>query len=160
MYYYKYRQLTQKSECLTSGVCGGGGYCSPPAPAVPCQASSCQPGYSCGQYGCARNRARSSLTRKVEGIFIGDEEEKAQLPPKKIVEEDFEEERNVFGINRGMAKPKLTTNVDVREKPDNTTLKKLVNPNFIFRQCCEQRGLPDACLSKCHFNTYTRDAVS
>lgn len=68
----------------------------------------------------------ATINRLQEGIFIGDEEEKAQLPPKKIVEEDFEEERNVFGINRGMAKPKLTTNVDVREKPDNTTLKKLV----------------------------------
>ncbi|PIO72377.1 DB module [Teladorsagia circumcincta] len=33
------------------------------------------------------------------------------------------------------------------------------NPNFIFRECCEQRGLPDACLNKCHFNTYTRDAL-
>lgn len=35
----------------------------------------------------------------------------------------------------------------------------LQNPNFIFRQCCEQRGLPDACLNKCHFNSYTKDAV-
>nr|CDJ81681.1 Protein of unknown function DB domain containing protein [Haemonchus contortus] len=84
-------------QCLTTGVCGGGGFCAPP-PALPCQPSSCQPGYSCGQYGCARNRARSALTKKI-------------------------------------------------------------NPNFIFRQCCEQRGLPDACLSKCHFNTYTRDAL-
>uniref|UniRef100_A0A1I7XTG3 DB domain-containing protein n=1 Tax=Heterorhabditis bacteriophora TaxID=37862 RepID=A0A1I7XTG3_HETBA len=33
------------------------------------------------------------------------------------------------------------------------------DPNAMFMQCCEQRGLPDACLHKCTFNTYTKDSV-
>ncbi|KAK5977760.1 hypothetical protein GCK32_013939, partial [Trichostrongylus colubriformis] len=143
-------------QCVNSGVCGGGGYCSSP-PAVPCHASSCQPGYSCGQYGCARNRARSSLTKKIDGIFISDEAEAtAKQPERNGEDEGFIEERNIYGMNRGMGKAKL-----IHSTPstiDNATLHKLANPNFIFRECCEQRGLPDACLNKCHFNTYTRDA--
>ncbi|VDL71788.1 unnamed protein product [Nippostrongylus brasiliensis] len=146
-------------QCLTSGVCGGGGFCAPPA-ALPCQASSCQPGYTCGQYGCARNRARSSLTQKAEGIFIGDESTPSRPRTNRIDEEGFVEEtrNNIFGMSRGIVKTD-DDSIDNREPIDNTTLQKLVNPNFIFRQCCEQRGLPDACLNKCHFNTYTRNAL-
>jgi len=67
-------------QCASNGICGGaccGPVCTPPP--VPCNPSSCQPGYSCGlyhfhsehsnassgHYGCARNRARSALTRTV-----------------------------------------------------------------------------------------------
>ncbi|KAK6056599.1 DB module [Cooperia oncophora] len=148
-------------QCLTSGVCGGGGYCSS-TPAVPCHASSCQPGYSCGQYGCSRNRARSALTKKVDGIFISDESEESTLQPERNdVEEGFAEERNIYGMSRGMGKAKLKVHTPSppRKDIDNATLQKLANPNYIFRECCEQRGLPDACLDKCHFNTYTRDAL-
>ncbi|XGW17916.1 hypothetical protein V3C99_002485 [Haemonchus contortus] len=146
-------------QCLTTGVCGGGGFCAPP-PALPCQPSSCQPGYSCGQYGCARNRARSALTKKIDGVFIGDDsEESTPLPRSFDLEEGFIEERNIYGMNRAVGKAKPSKPITTRELMDNATLGKLMNPNFIFRQCCEQRGLPDACLSKCHFNTYTRDAL-
>ncbi|CAI5442575.1 unnamed protein product [Caenorhabditis angaria] len=34
------------------------------------------------------------------------------------------------------------------------------DPNALFMQCCEQRGLPDACLQKCTFNTYTKDSLT
>ncbi|CAP33947.2 Protein CBG15775 [Caenorhabditis briggsae] len=112
------------NACVTSGVCGSS-YCAAP-PAVSCSPSSCQPGYSCGQYGCARNRARSALTQKVDGIFI-----------------DSTNSRELLGSQESS-----------RETPP-----KFKNPNFIFRQCCEQRGLPDACLNKCHFNSYTKDAL-
>ncbi|EYC30259.1 hypothetical protein Y032_0005g2542 [Ancylostoma ceylanicum] len=142
-------------ECLTSGVCGSGGYCAPPAP-LPCQPTSCQPGYTCGQYGCARNRARSALTKKVDGIFIS--EEHGTTPPPDSREVDLEE-RNIFGISRGAGKPAKAQSIESRERPDNVTIHRLTNPNFIFRQCCEQRGLPDACLDKCHFNSYTRNAL-
>ncbi|CAK5101135.1 unnamed protein product [Meloidogyne enterolobii] len=37
-----------------------------PAPAMVCNPASCQPGYTCGHYGCARNKARSALTKKVK----------------------------------------------------------------------------------------------
>ncbi|VDM42819.1 unnamed protein product [Toxocara canis] len=33
------------------------------------------------------------------------------------------------------------------------------NPNQLFVQCCEERGLPDACIQKCTFNTFTKDAL-
>jgi hypothetical protein len=33
------------------------------------------------------------------------------------------------------------------------------NPNALFMQCCIDRGLPDACLEKCTFSSFTRDAV-
>uniref|UniRef100_A0A1I7XST0 DB domain-containing protein n=1 Tax=Heterorhabditis bacteriophora TaxID=37862 RepID=A0A1I7XST0_HETBA len=41
----------------------------------------------------------------------------------------------------------------------NLTRERLTNPNFIFHTCCESRGLPDACLHHCHFNTYTADKL-
>ncbi|KAK5981281.1 hypothetical protein GCK32_014933, partial [Trichostrongylus colubriformis] len=40
-----------------------------------------------------------------------------------------------------------------------SALTARINPNFIFRTCCEARGLPDACLRYCHFNTYTASSV-
>ncbi|WKX99726.1 hypothetical protein Q1695_014529 [Nippostrongylus brasiliensis] len=40
-----------------------------------------------------------------------------------------------------------------------SALTARINPNFIFHTCCEARGLPDACLRHCHFNTYTARAL-
>ncbi|CAI5445091.1 unnamed protein product [Caenorhabditis angaria] len=141
------------ASCVSSGVCGSS-YCAAP-PAISCSASSCQPGYSCGQYGCARNRARSSLTKKVEGIFIDDsshEHKSAELPRLKPTK------NNIFGLRR----EKVGQSGESAEQHQNLQYAnntQYTNPNFIFRQCCEQRGLPDACLNKCHFNAYTKDAL-
>lgn len=33
------------------------------------------------------------------------------------------------------------------------------DPNQMFAQCCEDRGLPDSCLSLCNFNAYTKEAL-
>ena len=30
----------------------------------------------------------------------------------------------------------------------------------MFLECCEDRQLPDSCLSRCNFNTYTKESVS
>ncbi|GMT19143.1 hypothetical protein PFISCL1PPCAC_10440, partial [Pristionchus fissidentatus] len=140
--------LSTVSCCVSSGVCGG---CAP-SPSIACQPASCQPGYSCGSYGCARNRARSALTKNIDGIFL-DENNKEDAVQKKT---DSKEERNVFGMNRKRSEGK-------DDKPNvrfnNSTLLHLTNPNYLFRRCCEERHLPDACLSKCHFNTYSRDAL-
>ncbi|CAI2349525.1 unnamed protein product [Caenorhabditis sp. 36 PRJEB53466] len=150
--------------CLSSGVCGSS-YCAAP-PAVSCNQASCSPGYSCGQYGCARNRARSALTQKVDGIFIEDsarslekiedsrEEVPSALPKLKG------QKNNIFGLRRESSRQASAEVIDLhRPAYENATLLQFTNPNFIFRQCCEQRGLPDACLNKCHFNTYTKDAL-
>ncbi|CAJ0581001.1 unnamed protein product, partial [Mesorhabditis spiculigera] len=162
--------------CLSAGVCGSS--CAP-APAATCAPSSCQPGYSCGPYGCARNRARSALTKKFEGIFLDNSKEEspslAHLPARH--EEPSEEtseakvvNRNVFGMKRNN-KLKDDEELEIAtvrttaapaapsQKFDNQTIDLLVNPNYLFRQCCEQRHLPDACITKCNYNSYTKDVL-
>ncbi|VDM54666.1 unnamed protein product [Angiostrongylus costaricensis] len=126
-------------QCLTSGVCGsGGGLCAPPPP-LPCQPNACQPGYQCGQYGCARNRARSALT-------------------KKVVSEDRMSSMIFLSDSSLNFFPRSSSSIlaIIAVIRNNSSFQ---NPNFIFRKCCEQRGLPDACLNKCNFNFYTKDAL-
>ncbi|KAK5969124.1 hypothetical protein GCK32_005863 [Trichostrongylus colubriformis] len=33
------------------------------------------------------------------------------------------------------------------------------DPNVLFMDCCEQRGLPDACLRHCTYNTFRKDTL-
>ncbi|KAK6041783.1 DB module [Cooperia oncophora] len=35
-----------------------------------------------------------------------------------------------------------------------------VDPNRAFLDCCIDRQLPDACLAKCNFRTYTKESLS
>ncbi|KAK5968778.1 DB module [Trichostrongylus colubriformis] len=35
-----------------------------------------------------------------------------------------------------------------------------VEPNRAFLECCMDRKLPDACLAKCNFRTYTKESLS
>uniref|UniRef100_A0A1I7Z594 DB domain-containing protein n=1 Tax=Steinernema glaseri TaxID=37863 RepID=A0A1I7Z594_9BILA len=43
--------------------------------------------------------------------------------------------------------------------PDGKSLSLLASPDERFMECCERRNLPDACLSKCSFRTYTKEAL-
>ncbi|KAL3090278.1 hypothetical protein niasHS_006730 [Heterodera schachtii] len=138
--------------CASNGICGGGGCCGPacqPAP-VACNPASCQPGYTCGHYGCARNKARSALTRK-DGLIVPVDDFLANQTKKPL--------RNIYGFERR----KLGPIDDEGNRPPGTIdqgmFLKLTNPNYLFRQCCEDRQLPDSCLWKCHFNTYTKDVL-
>ncbi|CAP25054.1 Protein CBG04322 [Caenorhabditis briggsae] len=45
-----------------------------------------------------------------------------------------------------------------RQQP--TPPQQATDPNALFMQCCEQRGLPDACLQKCTFNTYSKESLT
>ncbi|GMT36985.1 hypothetical protein PFISCL1PPCAC_28282, partial [Pristionchus fissidentatus] len=99
------------TACFASGVCGGG--CAPPPPSPVCS-SGCGAGYGCGHYGCARARAASSRTLKVE---------------------------------------KSDSSVEIEEQPEPAT------PDEKFHACCADRNLPDSCLAKCSYSTYTRDAL-
>ncbi|EGT36788.1 hypothetical protein CAEBREN_15177 [Caenorhabditis brenneri] len=154
--------VTVSQACVTSGVCGSS-YCAAP-PAVSCSPSSCQPGYSCGQYGCARNRARSALTQKVDGIFIDSTNSQENLRSRESSREAVAlpkfkgQKNNIFGLRRESSRGSGEVQQPAHNF-ENSTLLQYTNPNFIFRQCCEQRGLPDACLNKCHFNSYTKDAL-
>ncbi|CAD5221789.1 unnamed protein product [Bursaphelenchus xylophilus] len=125
--------------CVSSGVCGGSSCYTPPP--VQCNPSSCQPGYSCGHYGCARNRARSSLTQK-NGIVV----------PVEVFVNQTVPTRNIFGVERHKF-------VTPENKIDQKKYDQLTNPNYLFRQCCEDRRLPDACLHKCHFNVFSKNVL-
>ena len=78
-------------QCYSSGVCGSGCYQPPP---VQCAQSSCQPGYSCGQYGCAKIRAHSALTH-TDGLLLPDEHSNSTIS-----------KNNIFGVAREV--PKLS----------------------------------------------------
>jgi len=128
--------------------------------------------YSCGHYGCARNRARSALTRKVwvlegkdwryiikDGIIAPIDDFFASnltAPPTAPTR------NNIFGVERKkyLITAANTASESSGSKLDLATYAKLTNPNFLFRQCCEDRHLPDACLSKCHFNVCQFQTVS
>uniref|UniRef100_A0AC35U7F6 DB domain-containing protein n=1 Tax=Rhabditophanes sp. KR3021 TaxID=114890 RepID=A0AC35U7F6_9BILA len=34
-----------------------------------------------------------------------------------------------------------------------------ITPDFIFKQCCIDRNIPDSCRRKCTYQTYTKEAV-
>lgn len=155
-------------SCASNGICGGSGLCSPitSSTAVPCNPANCQSGYTCGHYGCARSRAKSSLTQK-DGVILPVVDEYLS---HVLVHSNNNSERskllkakNIFGI---MEQPtddqKAAESSKVNDQDgiiDYDTIYKLSNPNYLFRQCCEDRHLPDACVAKCHFNTYTKDAL-
>ncbi|TMS37011.1 hypothetical protein L596_004042 [Steinernema carpocapsae] len=48
---------------------------------------------------------------------------------------------------------------EAEEIPDGKSLSPFASPDERFMDCCERRRLPDSCLEKCTFRTYTRDAL-
>ncbi|KAH7718086.1 Protein C56C10.4 [Aphelenchoides avenae] len=117
--------LDHTQACIGSGVCGGGGGACFSPPPVSC-GGGCQPGYSCGQYGCARRRARA---RAANTLSVGDKDQQGASA-------------SLFGRSRFEAIARAAR-----------------DPNQMFLECCEDRGLPDACLKKCNFNAYTKEAL-
>ncbi|KAK0408280.1 hypothetical protein QR680_003867 [Steinernema hermaphroditum] len=122
--------------CLSSGVCVT---CSQPQPV--CR-GGCGGGYSCGQYGCYKARAASSKT----------------LHMSKRKEESSEEE-----ISKGsdefddiIADDLAVSEESVEREPEEPQPK---TADEKFLDCCRERHLPDECLNKCSFRTYTRDAL-
>ncbi|KHJ90123.1 DB module [Oesophagostomum dentatum] len=53
---------------------------------------------------------------------------------------------------RARAASALTLSVDNKEKKSQT-------PDEMFMSCCIDRNLPDSCLNKCSFRTYTKAAL-
>ncbi|KAE9551564.1 hypothetical protein FO519_005208 [Halicephalobus sp. NKZ332] len=118
--------------CLSSGVCGGSPCGGAPPPPPPACGGGCQSGYQCGQFGCyrARARAHSSNTVNVEDA-----------------------ESQFLGSRRPGVLPRPGSSLSASQQPIAQS------PNEAFMSCCESRGLPDACLAKCTFNTYNKEAL-
>ncbi|VDK47166.1 unnamed protein product [Gongylonema pulchrum] len=132
--------------CLSSGVCAGFG-CTPPA--APACFDGCAPGYACGQFGCySRARARSSKTFK---YAVSDHEGSQRVASvikvfslsmiwcTYLCENHTSDATAVLFQQQGM---------QVDEASDQR-----------FYDCCVDRRLPDACLQKCSYSTYTRSAL-
>uniref|UniRef100_A0A1I7ZY48 DB domain-containing protein n=1 Tax=Steinernema glaseri TaxID=37863 RepID=A0A1I7ZY48_9BILA len=117
-------------SCFSAGVCTS---CAPPQPV--CR-GGCGGGYSCGQYGCYRARAASSKT--------------VQLSRRK---EDFSDEGSTGSEEfDDLPSHDLPEIVDEPEPEPKT-------PDEKFLACCQERRLPDECLNKCSFGSYTREAL-
>uniref|UniRef100_A0A914D871 Domain of unknown function DB domain-containing protein n=1 Tax=Acrobeloides nanus TaxID=290746 RepID=A0A914D871_9BILA len=130
------QKLTETGNCFSSGTCGGGGFsipiCLPPPQLLPPTCGGgCGTGYQCGQYGCYRERTYS----------------RARVHGSKSA---IRSQSRLFGKERFRA---LSSRIQEEEDSRSN------NPNMMFMQCCENRGLPDACLQKCTFNSYTKDAL-
>ncbi|CAI4230625.1 unnamed protein product [Auanema sp. JU1783] len=119
----------------SSGCCQSSSHRPPPPVGGVCMPSACQPGYQCGQYGCARRRILAGLTKRIDGVIVNDDDEQANTP-------DMVDSELITDVSRLNLNP-----------------ARLTNPNFIFRTCCESRGLPDSCLKHCHFNTYNSQTL-
>ncbi|WKY10429.1 hypothetical protein Q1695_002637 [Nippostrongylus brasiliensis] len=143
-------------ECATSGLCGAQPYCASYAPpAQPCQCV--QRGYSCGSYGCYRARVRGSKSFQpkrsrsrinVDTSSIEQDREVLQkrlLQGKRLRNEPMTESEELEIVSPTVAENRR------REEP--------IDPNRAFLECCMDRKLPDACLAKCNFRSYTKDAL-
>uniref|UniRef100_A0A1I7XN85 C2H2-type domain-containing protein n=1 Tax=Heterorhabditis bacteriophora TaxID=37862 RepID=A0A1I7XN85_HETBA len=146
-------------QCATNGLCGyqpGCAMYAPPAQPCGCAAR----GYSCGSYGCYRHRVRGAKSYQPkrsrsrihvtssESSFENDREIlRERLHHEKIRNNEpltHSEELNM--ISRTVAESRL------RDEP--------IDPNRVFIECCMDRHLPDACLTKCNFASYTKQAVA
>uniref|UniRef100_A0AC35G121 Uncharacterized protein n=1 Tax=Panagrolaimus sp. PS1159 TaxID=55785 RepID=A0AC35G121_9BILA len=52
-----------------------------------------------------------------------------------------------------------TLKLTSEEAEGSESLRRPQTPDEKFMACCQERNLPDSCLSKCSFRTYTRDAL-
>uniref|UniRef100_A0AC35TSW5 Ubiquitin-like domain-containing protein n=1 Tax=Rhabditophanes sp. KR3021 TaxID=114890 RepID=A0AC35TSW5_9BILA len=148
-------QIRYVEQCGTcGGGCGGGGgggCCRRrskmmSAPKVKCNPANCPFGYSCKEFGCSKNKILSAITNE-EGILISDEEFLNKTSELKLLVNSEDQH-----ANRIYMRP-------MNGKLDMATYEKLSNPNFLFRQCCEERNLPDACISKCNFKSYSKESL-
>ncbi|VDK66065.1 unnamed protein product [Onchocerca ochengi] len=115
-------------------ACFSSGICSGgygcPQPVAPVCSGGCAPGYGCGQYGCySRARARSSK-------ILGDA---------------------VFDKSRNSAAAVAAATDQVAAKRQESNTKQMADE--LFYECCVNQHLPDSCLDKCSYSTYTRNTL-
>jgi hypothetical protein len=143
--------------CFPSGICGANPMCGggllPPIPPIglaqpPCQMS----GMMRGPYGCYRQRAAygSNIYKPVK-----------KFPNYTEWQQENDEDWDLIAASPSLA--------NLRRSPQAP-----INPNKAFMSCCIglplvireviyisilDRKLPDACLQKCHYGAYKREAV-
>ncbi|VDD97786.1 unnamed protein product [Enterobius vermicularis] len=130
-------------------------YCSPPLMSPP--VCSCPPAYGCGQYGCYRLRARGSKNFQPY-------RSRGEDVPTAHALHDFRQEEALEKVRTKPLEELDEYDILAAASPSVAELRRnpnrRVNPNEAFYECCLDRQLPDACLRKCNFNSYTKDTVS
>ncbi|KAJ1350364.1 hypothetical protein KIN20_006138 [Parelaphostrongylus tenuis] len=148
----------QVFECAVSGICGVQPYCASYSPPVqPCQCISSA--YSCGRYGCYRARLRGSKSfqpKRFRSRVHPDDESDIERDRKTLMERL---ERTNVRRNEPMSESEELEIVSA-SVAENRKKRGPIDPNRAFYECCVDRQLPDACLAKCHFRSYTREALT
>ncbi|VDM81225.1 unnamed protein product [Strongylus vulgaris] len=94
----------------------------------------CRSNGACGCCGCrAKAKARAANNVHLNGDTL-----------------DPRDDGNIFGLE-------IWNKTDLNVNTEN--IARFTNPNFLFHRCCEERRLPPACVRKCHFNTYEKEAL-
>ncbi|CAI5449943.1 unnamed protein product [Caenorhabditis angaria] len=153
-----YTQPTQ--QCATNGLCGYQPTCGAYAPQPP-PSCSCQRSYGCGSYGCYRMRARGSKSyqpKRQRGPRVSSESSASSS------REDREVLRQRLAMDRVRRKERLSEAEEILlvapSVARNRRMDGPVNPDRAFYECCLDRKLPDACLQKCQFSTFTKQALT
>ncbi|CAJ0939981.1 unnamed protein product, partial [Mesorhabditis belari] len=135
-------------NCASNGVCGGYGGCPPPPQPSSC---SCPGSYGCGRFGCYRTRARGSklFVPHRSRSRISKLEADREILRKKL------QEKTQSGSDNLLSEISETAAAIQRSSHGQP-----FNPNRAFMECCLDRKLPDACLQKCNFNSYNKDALT
>ncbi|CAB04461.1 DB domain-containing protein [Caenorhabditis elegans] len=142
-------------ECATNGLCGYQPSCaaySQPRPSCGCASS-----YGCGSYGCYRLRARGAKSyqpkRGRSRVTVGgssSEEAREVLRQRMAMERVRRKEQLTSSEELDLVSPSVLRN-SKSEQP--------INPDRAFYECCIDRKLPDACLSKCSFGAFTKPTL-
>ncbi|KAL6741784.1 hypothetical protein Aduo_015006 [Ancylostoma duodenale] len=156
------------NECATSGICGYQPYCASYTP--PVQPCTCVArGYSCGTYGCYRARVRGSKSfqpvRSRSRVHFEEEDSIEQdrevlrqrlRMGKRLRNEPLTESEELELVSSSVAENRRRTG-PIGSQDESFALQ---DPNHAFLECCMDRQLPDACLAKCNFRTYTKESLS
>uniref|UniRef100_A0A1I7V2T9 DB domain-containing protein n=1 Tax=Caenorhabditis tropicalis TaxID=1561998 RepID=A0A1I7V2T9_9PELO len=141
-------------ECATNGLCGYqpgcGAYQPQPQPSCGCARS-----YGCGSYGCYRLRARGAKSYQPKRgrsrvTVASSEEDREVLKQRMAMERVRRKERLTESEELDLVSPSVSRNRHSEEP---------INPDRAFYECCIDRKLPDACLSKCSFGAFTKSSL-
>ncbi|PAV75379.1 hypothetical protein WR25_14859 [Diploscapter pachys] len=150
--------IVYSEQCAQCGICGPA--CGPPP--TPAPTCACAKSYGCGQYGCFRMRGSKtyspyrSRARVVPGGVEADREILRERLNEKAGTETFVTD-DASEVSELVSDPLM----GVSETVARTNRGEApVDPNKAFYNCCLDRQLPDACLSKCNFAAFTKESLT